>query len=400
MRGLLPSLSGAGILLLCVVCLADDTGHATPARSRYIHSSHLAEQLSGVKQAETLTTPASLPKPQSVAIASSKDVSHTYGDPPFAIHATSNSPGNITYSLVSGNALVTPEGVVTLTGAGPVTIEAFQAATPDYISATATTSFVVARGTPSIVFTVGSQTTNIPFYVSASSNSTGAFTYSVVSGPATISGNLVTPTGSGTVTIRAAEAADANYNAASKEASVTITAMGSTDTKDFLFASSGSNAQSVVAGNTASYDFNVSPATGMIFTAPISFAVTGLPGTATAQFAPAMIAAGSSSSKVNLLVQTAAQSARQYGSPDKPSNSGELGAMIALATATISRKLRIKGNQRVQMLSLLVLSLCGTVWLAGCGANVVVQVPQSYNFVVVASSGAFQHSQNLTLTVQ
>ena len=37
--------------------------------------------------------------------------------------------------------------------------------------------------------------------MSATSNSTGAFTYSVVSGPATISGSTVTLTGAGTVAL-------------------------------------------------------------------------------------------------------------------------------------------------------------------------------------------------------
>ena len=44
-----------------------------------------------------------------------------------------------------------------------------------------------------------------PFGVSATSNSTGAITYSVVSGPATISGSTVTTTGAGSVTLKASE---------------------------------------------------------------------------------------------------------------------------------------------------------------------------------------------------
>ncbi len=70
-------------------------------------------------------------------------------------------------------------------------------------------------GTPTIAFTVPNQTYGAaPFAVSASSNSTGAFTYTVVSGPATISGATVTLTGAGTVVLMASEAADSNYAAA------------------------------------------------------------------------------------------------------------------------------------------------------------------------------------------
>src|SRR6202008_1283384 len=74
-----------------------------------------------------------------------------------------------------------------------------------------------------ISFTVPPQSSGAaPFAVAATSNSTGAFTYSVVSGPATIAGNTVTLTGAGTVVLMASEAADSNYAAASKNASFTV----------------------------------------------------------------------------------------------------------------------------------------------------------------------------------
>ena len=58
--------------------------------------------------------------------------------------------------------------------------------------------------------------------MAATSNSTGAFTYSVVSGPAAISGATVTLTGAGTVVLKASEAADSNYAAATKTATFTV----------------------------------------------------------------------------------------------------------------------------------------------------------------------------------
>ena len=61
-----------------------------------------------------------------------------------------------------------------------------------------------------------------PFAVSATSNSTGAITYSVVSGPATISGSTVTLTGAGSVTLKASQAADSNYAAGSTTATFTV----------------------------------------------------------------------------------------------------------------------------------------------------------------------------------
>src|SRR5258707_4487459 len=67
-------------------------------------------------------------------------------------------------------------------------------------------TFTVAAIAPTITFAVANHTYgDAPFAVSATSNATGAFTYSVVSGPATISGSTVTLTGAGTVVLNAAD---------------------------------------------------------------------------------------------------------------------------------------------------------------------------------------------------
>src|SRR5206468_2642423 len=53
-----------------------------------------------------------------------------------------------------------------------------------------------------------------PFTVSATASSGLSVSFSIVSGPATIAGDVVTITGAGTVTVRAAQSGDANWNAA------------------------------------------------------------------------------------------------------------------------------------------------------------------------------------------
>jgi trimeric autotransporter adhesin len=69
---------------------------------------------------------------------------------------------------------------------------------------------------PSIGFTaIPSQTYGVaPLTAAATSNSTGTITYSVVSGPATISGSTVIITGVGTVPLQASQVATTNYTAA------------------------------------------------------------------------------------------------------------------------------------------------------------------------------------------
>ena len=227
----------------------------------------------------------------------------TFGAVPFAVNATSNSTGTITYTVVSGNATISGN-TVTLTGIGSVVLQASQAASSSYAAGTQNATFTVAAGAPTITFSVPGQTYgvapftvaassklvwnvhlfrgqqssshisgntvtvtgvgtvvlqasevaagnytagsqnatftvaaeaptisfsvanhtygNAPFTVSASSNSSGAFTYSVVSGPATISGNTATLTGGGTVVLQASEAAAGNYAAGSQTATFTV----------------------------------------------------------------------------------------------------------------------------------------------------------------------------------
>jgi len=131
----------------------------------------------------------------------------TYGVSPFAVSASSNSSGAVTYSVVSGPATISGS-TVTITGVGTVVLQASQAASGNYTTGTQNTSFTVAAEAPAITFTVSNQTYGVsPFAVSASSNSGGAIIYSVVSGPATISGATVTITGIGSVVLQASQAA-------------------------------------------------------------------------------------------------------------------------------------------------------------------------------------------------
>jgi len=138
---------------------------------------------------------------------------HAYGDAPFSVIATSSSTATITYAVTSGPATISGD-VVTLTGVGTVVLSASQPAITGYSAATATTNFTVAAGVPTLKFTVvpSKSNTSGPFTVSATSDSTGAITYAVASGPATISGNTVTLTGTGgAVALSASQAAAGNY---------------------------------------------------------------------------------------------------------------------------------------------------------------------------------------------
>jgi len=147
---------------------------------------------------------------------------HAFGDPPFNVGASSKSTGAWTYSVISGPASISVN-TVTVTGLGSVVLQASQAADTNYLAGNQKVTFAVTPASPSISFTPGNHTLgDAPFPVSASSKSTGAFTYSIVSGPATISDDSVTLTAAGTVVIQATQAAASNYAAGTQDATIVV----------------------------------------------------------------------------------------------------------------------------------------------------------------------------------
>jgi hypothetical protein len=140
-----------------------------------------------------------------------------YSDAPFALTATATSGLPVNYRIVSGPATVSGN-IVTITGVGTVTVEASQPGNANYNAAAypVQRSFIVTKGNQSITFPAIFNMTNEdpPFALSATASSGLPVTYRVVSGPASIAGNVVTILGIGTVTIEASQPGDANYNAA------------------------------------------------------------------------------------------------------------------------------------------------------------------------------------------
>ena len=318
---------------------------------------------------------------------------HTYGDAPFKVLATSNSPGAITYSLISGNGTVTPEGIVTLTGAGSLTLQAYQAATADFTSAAVQETLFVSPGSPTINFVVPEQTREGSFTVSASSNSTGTFTYSVSSGPAKIAGGLVTITGAGIVVIEATEVADANYIAGVKDATIVV------DPQDFSFTNQKFKEETVAPGNIVSYSFSISPLY-QSYGEAVTFTVTGLPANAIAKFTPSALAANAGPSNVQLNIQMAAQAAYQEKAVDMFPVRGVAAAAIILLAFSDMRKLRTKMACRLILMLWALLGLTSAALLSGCGSVAFEPNLKSYSLSVVATSGSIQHMQSVVLNVQ
>jgi hypothetical protein len=197
LSGDLLTITGAGTVKL----VANQAGDTDYAAAKQVSTSFTVEKAS---QTLPAFTPIS---------------TQSYGEAPFTITPPVASSGlAVTVTVKSGPAKISGD-TVTLTGVGTVELKAAQAGNSDYQAATSvTTTFTVQKGTQTIsAFTpIGTQTLGEPaFTITPPTASSGLpVKVSVQSGPAKISGNKVSVTGTGTVVLQATQAGNSNYDAA------------------------------------------------------------------------------------------------------------------------------------------------------------------------------------------
>jgi lysophospholipase L1-like esterase len=135
------------------------------------------------------------------------NTSFAYTGEPAAISATTVPAGlNVVYSF--GGSSVIPSSVGSY---------AFTASIDDTnYSGSANGTLTIAKANQTIVFEpLQDITANINFVILSATASSGLpVSYTVVSGPASLTSSVLTPTGVGNVVIRATQAGDANFNAA------------------------------------------------------------------------------------------------------------------------------------------------------------------------------------------
>lgn len=136
----------------------------------------------------------------------------------YTLGATSNSGLPVSYSVTGPANFNADTGVLTFTNVGTVTVIASQAGSTNYDAATSVTqNITVGTASQTITFSaVDTLTCGSSYTLHASSDSGLAVTFSVVSGRGSISGNVLTVTGVGTVRVGAHQAGSDHYSAASQ----------------------------------------------------------------------------------------------------------------------------------------------------------------------------------------
>jgi hypothetical protein len=154
------------------------------------------------------------------------------GDANFALTASSSSGHTVTFEIVSGPATLSGN-MVTITGLGEVIIRASAEGDDDFIPAQDVfQSLIIEKAIQTITFNPPASKTldDAPFDLTATGGASGnAISFSITSGPATLSDNTVTITGTGVIVVKASQAGNDYYSAAadvSKEITVgTITGL-------------------------------------------------------------------------------------------------------------------------------------------------------------------------------
>jgi hypothetical protein len=159
-------------------------------------------------------------RPQTQTITFGPLAAKTYGvgvAAAFTLTATTTSPLTVTY-VSSNPAVATVVGkVVTIKGVGTTTITALQAGSITYAAAEPVAqTLTVNKKSQTITFAEIANKTygTLPFALTATATSALPVSFSIVSGPATVSGKTLKITGAGTIVVRASQAGNGNFEAA------------------------------------------------------------------------------------------------------------------------------------------------------------------------------------------
>lgn len=226
--------SGTNTLLFKYTVAADDPaqtytvdhvelGTATIATSDGVSASDLTAGNTIVGNTPTFQVVAAPPPPPPPPSTKS-DQTITFSSPtsalivgqPIMLGALSSAGLPITYAVVSGDATISGATLTPLSTA-PLVVRASSAATDTYNAASVDVNFGApqkAAQSIAVASSGGDVMADAPVTLSATSSSGLPVTFAVVSGPATVSGDTLTFTGTGPVVVRASQTGNGSFASA------------------------------------------------------------------------------------------------------------------------------------------------------------------------------------------
>jgi len=335
-----------------------------------------------------------------------------------ALNGPSTVPGNYTYTETPTGGSASAATAATILAPGTYTIGVtFTPTNPaDYQSVSATSSLTVNKGraTVTVISSVNPVFAANPVTFTAnvtSANAAPTGTVSFVDGQTQLASvSLAQGTATYTTsnlalgghTITAVYSGDVNY--------VSLPSSPVTETvEDFSVSVSIPAGQSaspaILPGGSLNFNIQVVPTLSATFPSAVSFSASGLPTGATAKFAPATLAAGTTSNADTLTIQLANQIAANIRS--NPIGRGMTLAMVGgIFLLPFGRRLRRakgKAGRFAGLMLLLMVATCAVLGLTACGgggSGYFGQQQKNYSVIVTATSGALSHTTTVNFTVE
>jgi len=154
------------------------------------------------------------------------EITKNYGDSDFTPNVITNSSGNKTFSVSDTSIANSLGSSLSIVGIGQTSVSVNIDETENYLSISGSTTMTVNKAAPTIIFNdITKEFEDPDFNITATSNSNGAFTYSIADPSiATISGNTVSIIRRGTTTVTVNQSETSLY--ASGSATMILTVNG------------------------------------------------------------------------------------------------------------------------------------------------------------------------------
>ena len=152
------------------------------------------------------------------------EITKTYGDSDFTPTVTTNSSGNITFSVSDPSIASSLGSSLSIVGPGQTNVTVNIDETENYLSISGSTTMTVNKGTPTIIFNDITKEIDDPdFNINPTSDSSGLMSFSIAdSSIASISGNTISILRRGTTTVTVNQSETSLFNSGSATMILTV----------------------------------------------------------------------------------------------------------------------------------------------------------------------------------